>query len=206
MRPDAGRALGPSITWYDVLGVVPTAAEEEIQRGYDAKARLLRPELVAGEPSKVVMAATRAQGLLDTARQVLGDPVDRRRYDEAVGVRRNGVGLVRPADFPSEPGSDYGLLGGRREAVLLAGLMAVTEWLAPHPRRPTRIMVPDVRGLFHSVCLEIAGRLEFRVRVVRLTEHPMPVDGLIVDQSPRAPAKRRRTSELTVQVWHPPVR
>ena len=198
--------MGPSITWYDVLGVAPGAVAQEIQRGYDAKASLLRPELVAGAPSKVVMAATRGQEFLDTARQVLGDPVSRLSYDEAVGVRRSGEGLVRPADYPSEPGSDYGLLGGRRQAELLAGLMALTEWLAPHPRRPRRVTVPDVRGLFHSACLEIAGRLELRVRVVRLTGHPMPVDGLIVDQSPRPPAKMRRTSELTVQVWHPPAR
>ena len=39
---------------------------------------------------------------------------------------------------------------------------------------------------------------------MRLTEHPMPVDGLIVDQSPLPPAKVRRAGALTVEVWHPP--
>jgi hypothetical protein len=41
---------------------------------------------------------------------------------------------------------------------------------------------------------------------VRLTMRPMPVEGLIVDQSPRPPATMRRTRPLTVHVWHPPVR
>ena len=41
---------------------------------------------------------------------------------------------------------------------------------------------------------------------VQLTEHPMPVEGLVVDQSPRSPAKIHRRDGLTVQVWHPPAR
>ena len=196
----------PSITWYDILGVLPGASADQIQREYESKTSLLGPRFISGAPSKVVTAASRAQGLLDTARRVLDDPVTRRRYDEAVGIRRSGGGLAEPPNYPSEPGADYGLAGlagGRREAALLGAMMALTEWLAPHPRPPMRVTVPDVRGLFHSVCLEIAGRVDLRIRVVRLTEHPMPVDGLIVDQAPRSPAKARRTSELTVQVWHP---
>jgi hypothetical protein len=66
--------------------------------------------------------------------------------------------------------------------------------------------VPDVRGLFYSVGLEVAGRLGLQVTAVRLTERPLPVDGLVVDQSPLPPATARRGSALTVQVWHPPVR
>jgi hypothetical protein len=63
--------------------------------------------------------------------------------------------------------------------------------------------VPDVRGLFYTVCVEVAGRRDLRITAVRLTEHPMPVDGLVVDQSPLPPAKVRRAGALTVQVWHP---
>jgi hypothetical protein len=64
--------------------------------------------------------------------------------------------------------------------------------------------VPDVRGLFYSVGLHIAGRLGLHLVPVRLTQKPMPVDGLIVDQRPQSPAKVHRDSELTVQLWHPP--
>ena len=51
------------ITWYDLLGALPDASSEDIQRAYDAKAGLLRPELLSGAPSTVVIAA-RAQGII----------------------------------------------------------------------------------------------------------------------------------------------
>jgi hypothetical protein len=66
--------------------------------------------------------------------------------------------------------------------------------------------VPDVQGLFYSVCLEITGKLGFRLSMVRLTGQPRPVDGLVVGQSPRPAVRARRGSALTVQVWHPPSR
>jgi Ni,Fe-hydrogenase III small subunit len=60
--------------------------------------------------------------------------------------------------------------------------------------------VPDIRGLFYSAGQAIAGKQDLRVTVIRPTEHPMPVDGLVVGQSPRPAAKPRRASELTLQV------
>ncbi len=83
------------ITWYDVLGVLPGASAEQVKSQHDAKASLVRPELVAGAPSPVVMAATRAREILDAARRVLADPASRARYDEAVGIRRRGGSLAR---------------------------------------------------------------------------------------------------------------
>jgi curved DNA-binding protein CbpA len=71
------------ITWYDLLGALPDASPEDIQRAYDAKAGLLRPELLSGAPSAVATAAAWAQGIIDAARRVLGDPVRRERYNEA---------------------------------------------------------------------------------------------------------------------------
>ena len=64
--------------------------------------------------------------------------------------------------------------------------------------------MPDIRGLFYDVGLEVTGRLGLRLRSVRLTARPMPVDGFVVDQSPRAPGKVRRGETVTVHVWHPP--
>ena len=154
----------------------------------------------------MITAASRAQQLLDTARRVLGDPVTRARYDAAVGIRRGG-GLAEPESFPSEPGwgpEDFEVPVGAKGAELLGGLMALTDWLAPHPGPPRRVMVPDVRGLFYPVCLQIAGRVGLRIDKIQLTEHPMAVEGLVVGQSPRPATKARRASELTVQVWHPP--
>jgi hypothetical protein len=199
---------GPGITWYDVLGVLPGASAEQVERQHDAKARLLRHELIAGAPSPVVAAATRAREILGTARRVLADPANRARYDEQIGIRRSGGGLARRAGFASEPGLDMrdGLLAGTEGAELLGGLLALSDWLAPHPGPPKRVAVPDVRGLFFSVCLGITGKLGLRVTTVRLTEHPMPVDGLIVAQSPERAVQARRGSALTVHVWHPPVK
>ena len=199
--------MQPVVTWYDILDVMPGASTEEIQDRYDAKASVLRPELIAGAPSAVLTAISRAQQLLDTARRVLGDPVTRARYDAAAGIRRSGGGLVPEPSFPTEPGlgpEDFDFAIDARGAELLGGLMALTDWLAPHPGPSRRVIVPDVRGLFYPVCLQIAGRVGLRINKIQLTEHPMPAEGLVVGQSPRPATKARRASELTVQVWHPP--
>ena len=197
------------ITWYDILGVLPGASPGEIQEAYEAKAGLLRPQLISGAPSNVVAAASRAQKFLGAALRVLGDPPSRDRYDEQVGVHAIGGGPGGPGSSPTEPGwrsSDFDFAGGDPGAEMLGALMALSDWLAPHPSPPRRLAVPDVRGLFYSVCLELLGRLDLRVTAVRLTQHPMPVDGLVVGQSPLPPAKIHREGELTVQVWHPSMR
>ena len=92
--PEGSRLLGefgtePGITWYDVLEVLPGATVEQVQYQHDAKARLLRPELVAGAPSPVIAAASRAREILGTARRMLADPANRARYDETAGIHRH---------------------------------------------------------------------------------------------------------------------
>lgn len=205
-----GESRGKSvITWYDVLGVLPGATAGQIQHQHDAKARLLRPELVAGAPSPVIAAASRAREILGAARRVLTDPANRARYDETVGIRRSGGGLAPPGNFPSQPGTDLPIVDfipAREESEVLGALLMLSDWMTPHPRLPRRVEVPDVRGLFYSVCLEITGKLGFRIITVRLTERPMPVDGLVIGQSPGPAVRARRGSALTVQVWHPPAR
>jgi DnaJ domain len=170
--------LAPGITWYDVLGVLPGAEARKLRRAYEDKAGLLQPEMTSGAPPDVVTAVRRGQELLDAAWEVLGDPESRTRYDEAVGLRRSGGGLGQPG----------------------------TGWLGPRRQRNRPAAVPDVRGLFYHVCLEVATRRGLRVRTVRLTERPMAVDGLVVDHDPRPPAKAHRGGTLTVQLWHPAAR
>jgi curved DNA-binding protein CbpA len=199
----------PAVTWYDVLGAVPDAEPRTIKRKYQDKAALLRPELISGAPSTVLTMVTRAQDLLDTAWGVLGYPDRRRRYDEAVGLRRSGGGLGQPGSgiesagmAPFDPGIVGDLVGD-----MLGGLVwLLPEQPAPRRRRNRPEAVPDVRGLFYPVCLEVATRQGFHVKVVRLTERPMAVDGLVVDQDPRPPSRVRRGGQLTVQLWHPPAR
>jgi hypothetical protein len=87
---------------------------------------------------------------------------------------------------------------------VLGGLGALNLWLARHPDHQRRIPVPDVRGLFYDVFQAVVGKLDLQITFVQLTEHPMLVEGLVVDQSPGPSAKMHRPGELTVQVWHPP--
>ncbi len=202
--------MGPGITHYQVLGVLPTASTAQIRRCYDAKASLLRPELLSGAVSTVVSAARRAQENLDASWRVLGDPEQRAAYDEALGILRTGEGLALQPSVPSEPGWDTSYLapmafrsGGA--ALLLGSLVGMADFLTARAATPLprQVMLPDVRGLFYSVCFETTGRLGIRLTTVRLTENPMPVDGLVVDQSPRPLTKARRGSVLVVRVWHP---
>jgi hypothetical protein len=190
-----------------VLGLLPGATPDQVERAYAAKAGLLRPEFLSGAPSPAVTAASRAQALLDAARRELAEPAARARYDLAAGLRGRGEGLARRESVPSAPApalaDDAGFFAGLVGDELPGLMEAVAGWLAPRPSRRGRVEVPDVRGLFYSVCLVVAGRRGLHVTAVRLTGHPRPVDGLVVGQEPRAPARARRGARLTVQVWHP---
>jgi curved DNA-binding protein CbpA len=197
--------MRPSITWYDILGALPDASPGEIQHAYDAKADLLRPQLLSGAPSKVITAATRAQGIIDAAQRVLGDPASRQRYDEAAGLWGSGGGLDQPGDYPAGSGlPDSDIAADNPGAGVLSSLGALNLWLDRHPDYQRRIPVPDVRGLFYDVFVGVVGRLDLQITFVQLTEHPMQVEGLVADQSPRPPARIHRRGELTVHVWHPP--
>jgi len=197
--------MRPCITWYDLLGALPDASSEDIQQAYDAKAGLLRPELLSDAPSTVVTAAARAQGIIDAARTVLGDPVSRQRYDEAAGLWGSGGGLGQPGDYPAGSGlPDSDFAADNPGAAVLRGLGALNLWLDRHSDHQRRIPVPDVRGLFYHVFQGVVDRLDLKIIFVQLTEHPMPVEGLVVDQSPAPSATVHRRGELTVQVWHPP--
>jgi curved DNA-binding protein CbpA len=132
-----------------VLGAMPGAETRKIRRKYEDKASLLRPELISGAPPDVVTAVRLAQELLDTAWDVLGDPDSRKRYDEAAGLRRSGGSLAQPGTGIESAGlapAGPGIIGGR------------TGWLGPRRRRNRPSAVPDVRGLFYQVCLEVASR------------------------------------------------
>jgi hypothetical protein len=182
------------VTWYDVLGVLPDALPEDIREAWQARKAALQPGMLAGAPADVLSAAERALQAVEEAWRVLADPAARESYDEDIGFRRLGEGLAPPSRGPSGP--DVSLGEGWS--------MADEEALEPHPGRPSRVVVPDVGGLFYQACLDVAGRVGLHLAPVRLTAHPMPVEGLVTGQTP-APGKRvHRDSTLTVQLWHPP--
>ena len=181
------------VTWYDVLGVLPDAMPDEIRAAWQARTAALQPTMVAGAPSNELSAADRALKAMAEAWRVLGDPAARASYDQAIGFRRPGEGLAPPWRGPSGP--DLGLGHGWSEADV--------EALEPYPDRPSRVVVPDVRGLFFGACMDVAGRVGLHVAPVGLTLHPMPVEGLAVGQTPAPGERVHRDSTLTVQVWHP---
>jgi hypothetical protein len=195
-----------AITWYEVLGVLPGADPDKIKRKYDERASLLRAEMISGAPTNVLAGVNRGQYYLDTAWAILGDPGRRSRYDEAAGLRRKG--LTASGGFatgswtgPSATGTAVDL-----SADALGRMLNLDGSPGPHSRTAKRAPVPELRGLFYDVCMEVAGRLGLKVRSVQLTTHPMPVDGLVVDQVPRPPGKLRRDETLMAHVWHPPIR
>ena len=190
------------LTWYDVLGVLPGASPGEVQSAYQERARLLDPRMLDGAPSKVLKAADAARATVGEAWHILQDAAARRRYDEKIGVRRNAEGLDSARPTPSGAG---GAPAGRYVTGDMV-MASLADLMTTHPSPPRRIIVPDLRGLFTRSCLRVTGDLGLHVAMVRLTEHPMPVEGLVVDQSPLPGTEVRRSSTLTVEIWHPPSR
>jgi hypothetical protein len=181
------------ITWYDVLGVLPDATPGDIFQAGQARTAALQPAMLAEAPPDVVSAADRARQAVAEACRVLSDPALRESYDERIGVRRPGEGLASPGRGPLGP-----------EVSLGPGWStADEEALEPYSDPHARMVVPDVRGLFFRACMEVAGRVGLHVAPVQLTPHPLPVEGLVVGQSPAPGEQLHRDSTLTVQLWHP---
>jgi hypothetical protein len=206
----AVEAVCGRLTWYDVLGILPGASADEVRSAYEARMRLLAANMISGAPPNVVTAANRARAWVEAAWRVLGDPRSRARYDEEADIQRRGGGLVRPEATPPERGwaglddvlsEEGGLLSA------MAGVLArFGSGLIPGRAASRRVIVPDVRGLFIGPCRDAVGGVGLHMQTVQLTEHPLPVEGLVVDQSPPAGAKVGQSQRLTVQVWHPPRR
>ena len=181
------------ITWYDVLGVLPDAPPDDVRAAWQARKAALQPTVLVGAPPDVLSTADRARQAVDEAWSVLGDHAARASYDEQIGFARPGEGLAPPWRGPSGPDVSLGQ----------GWSTADEESLEPYSDPPTRVMVPDVTGLFYSACMEVAGRLGLHVTPIRLTPHPMPIDGLVVSQTPTPGERVHHDSTLTVQVWHP---
>ncbi len=169
--------MAGQFTYYDMLGVIQGASADEVRVSYEAKAAVLAPEMIAGAPSKVIAVIDQARAAIDLALRTLTDPATRERYDVEIGILKPGSGLTRPFEPPSS--------------------------LDPHPSRPWHVPVPDVHGLFAGPARFLIRGHDLRVEFVQLTKDPMPVEGLVVDQSPPAGSKAHPGHTITVQVWHP---
>lgn len=96
------------LTWYDVLGVLPGASPGEVHSAYQARTRLLDPQMFSGAPPKVLKAADIARAAVDGAWRVLRDAAARQRYDEEIGA---------PGKRRRPRQACTGSLGARRGAV-----------------------------------------------------------------------------------------
>jgi hypothetical protein len=205
--------MAERITLYDALGVTAGASADTLRYAREERARQLRPGLEADAPAPVVAAASRAREAAEAAWLVLGDPGLRHRYDQEIGLHRDR-GLRGSHGFAEGAikygGDPYDLMrstDGLLDARLLRSFRALMAWMTPLPAPPVgRVTVPDLRGLFYRPCHAAATMAGFLLVVVRLTQNPAPVEGLVVGQSPPPGAAVRRQSTLTVQVWHPPRR
>ena len=171
------------VTWYDVLGVLPDAMTDDIREAWLARKAALDPGALAGAPPGVLSAADRARQTVENAWRVLADPAARGSYDEDIGFSRPLGGLAPPSRGPSEP----------NPSLAEGWSTADEEALESYPSRPSRVVVPDVGGLFYHACIDVADRVGLHLVPVRLTAHPMPVEGLVVGQTP-APARKCTTT------------
>jgi beta-lactam-binding protein with PASTA domain len=111
-----------------------------------------------------------------------------------------GEGLEGEPSIPTESGPDYQVPSpaGVAEAVL----DALAGWLAP--RRESRVVrVPELRGMHVSETFLPALRAGIKLKVVRVTAHPAPVDGVVVAQDPVPGTRVRRGSHVFLIVRHP---
>jgi hypothetical protein len=183
------------LTLYEILGVMPGASAEQVEHAYRTRMRSLNPDVIGEATPWIHAAADRARAATEDAWLVLGDSVSRARYDEEALLRTAGTGLAKP--------HMSGASGSGRGGLLLAGIGALLSRLAPHPAPPRKVTVPDVRGLFAGLGQQVVAGAGLRLTMIPLTARPLPVEGLFVDQTPLPDARVRRSSPLTVLVWHP---
>ena len=89
--------------YYEILGVAPQAAAEELKAAYTEKKLALMDRMQATDPAALQKAAA-DMGLLNTAYQTLNDPAARSAYDASLSAESDaGAGkihLCQGADGP----------------------------------------------------------------------------------------------------------
>lgn len=132
--------------YYTLLGVEPTASDEELRRAFKKFALKYHPDRFAGGPEEKIERATAIYRRGSEAIEVLSDPKQRKAYDAGLargelrltsdpGARRENVRASRPK---TEPGS------ARRSA---RGARA--------PKPPDTIQSPSARA-FYAKAIELA--------------------------------------------------
>ncbi|HTD51183.1 MAG TPA: DnaJ domain-containing protein [Acidimicrobiia bacterium] len=98
------------LSYYDILGVDPTADVDAIRRAWRVKVRLLHPDKHLGASDDVLAEAARETLRVNRAWETLGDPIQRRRYDLSITRRHDTNARSRPAGRPPGAGEDVDLV------------------------------------------------------------------------------------------------
>lgn len=72
--------------YYEILGVAPTASQQEIRRAYRNMMKQCHPDRFASQPSSVQKEALQKSKRINEAYEQLRDARRRRRYDSKVGL------------------------------------------------------------------------------------------------------------------------
>jgi curved DNA-binding protein CbpA len=168
------------VTWYDVLGVPRGASAVTLRRAHEE--RLVQLRSFFTPPVPVPSAAMGAAPVPSAQTSDAPSAVVSAASRAAAAVEEAWLVLGDPEQ--------------RRRYDTQLGLRP------PIPRR-RRLTVPDVRGLFYRPSQAVAATAGLRLAVIRLTCDPLPVEGLVIGQSPDPGETVRRRSTLTIQVWHP---
>jgi beta-lactam-binding protein with PASTA domain len=111
-----------------------------------------------------------------------------------------GKGLEGEPSYPTESGDVSGL--APPVGLAAAALDAIVTWLAPS-RQSRVVKVPEFRGHLVSETFMPALQAGVKTHVIRLAEHPAPVDGLVVRQDPSAGTRVKRNSTVFLIVRLP---
>jgi beta-lactam-binding protein with PASTA domain len=111
----------------------------------------------------------------------------------------SGEGLEREQS-PSESSQDATVPSP--VGLAAAALDGIVSWLAPS-RKSRIVKVPEFRGRYVSETFLRALQAGVKTEIVRLTEHPAPVDGFVVLQDPSPRTRVKRDSTVFLIVRHP---
>ena len=90
-------------THYEVLGIAPTAAQEDVRRAYLTLARELHPDRTLGASVAQAELASRRMQEVNEAWRVLREPASRAAYDRAIAGGRRPTRPAAATTAPSAP-------------------------------------------------------------------------------------------------------
>ena len=91
------------MTYYEVLGVDPTASAAEISARYRIRSRLRHPDRHSGESPEVIAEANRQMGALNEAYCCLTNPAKRAAYDQVLVTTSASATPPGGAGIPFSP-------------------------------------------------------------------------------------------------------